>query len=153
MGKINWGRVLLGGIVAGVVIDLVNYVVNSYVWAQQNNELMKRLNIQLRPHAIPIFLIEGFLLGIAAIWAYSVARPRYGAGPKTAVITALGVWFIGSFIPTLDNWASGILRSRTACEGALVGLITIVVASLIGASLYKEGVGAAAGIPQTVSGR
>ena len=153
MGKINWGRVLLGGIVAGVVIDLVDYVVNTYVWAQQNDALMKRLNIQLRPHAIPIFLIEGLLLGIAAVWAYSVARPRYGAGPKTAVITALGVWFIGSFLPDLDQWASGILRSRTACEGTLVGLITIVVASLIGASLYREAVGAAADIPQTVSAR
>jgi hypothetical protein len=138
MGKINWGRVLLGGVVAGVVIDLVNYVLNTYVWAQQTAALMNSLHIQLRPHAIPVFLLEGLLLGIAAIWAYAVARPRYGAGPKTAVITGLGVWFIGSLIPALDNWASGILPSSFACIGVIAGLVTIVVASLVGASLYKE---------------
>ncbi|MDE3168951.1 MAG: hypothetical protein KGL75_02315 [Acidobacteriota bacterium] len=146
MGKINWGRVILGGIVAGVVIDLVAYVVNSYVWAQQNDAMMRRLNIQLRPHAIPVFLLEGLLLGIAAVWAYSVARPRYGAGPKTAVITALGVWFIGSFLPTVDNWAIGIVHSRMACAGTLVDLVTLIVASLIGASLYKEAGGATPGV-------
>lgn len=138
MGKINWGRVLLGGVVAGLVIDLVDYIVNTYVWAQQNDAMMRRLGIQLRPHAIPIFLLLALLLGIAAIWAYAVARPRYGAGPKTAVITALGVWFIGSLLPTTGDWAAGILHSKMACADVLVDLVTIIVASLIGASLYKE---------------
>lgn len=138
MGKINWGRVLLGGIVAGVVIDVVHYVVDSFVWAQQNDAMMRRLGIQLRPHAIPTFLIAGLLLGIATVWAYSVARLRYGAGPKTAVIVALGVWFIGSLLPTADEWATGIVHSRMACAGVLVDLATIIVATLIGASLYKE---------------
>ncbi|MDE3110398.1 MAG: hypothetical protein KGL02_10720, partial [Acidobacteriota bacterium] len=98
------------------------------------------------PHAIPVFLLEGLLLGIAAVWAYSVARSRYGAGPKTAVITALGVWFIGSFLPTVDNWAIGIVHSRMACAGTLVDLVTLIVASLIGASLYKEAGGATPGV-------
>ncbi len=138
MGKINWGRVLLGGVVAGVVIDLVNYVLNTYVWAQQNAALMKALGVQLRPHAIPVFLLEGLLLGIAAVWAYAVARPRYGAGPKTAVITALGVWFIGSVLSGIGEWASGIVPASMLCVGMIVDLVTIVVASLVGASLYKE---------------
>lgn len=138
MGKINWGRVLLGGIVAGIVIDVVDYVLNTYVWARQNDALLSRLNVHLRPHAIPVFLLEGLLLGIAAIWAYSVARPRYGAGPKTAVITGLGVWFIGSLLPEADLWASGIIHSRMACADVVVDLVLLIVVSLIGASLYKE---------------
>ena len=62
MGKINWGRVLLGGLVAGVVLDLVNYVLNTYVWAQQNTEMMKALCVQLRPNDIPTFLLEVLVL-------------------------------------------------------------------------------------------
>lgn len=138
MGKINWGRVLLGGLVAGVVIDLVDYVLNTYVWAEQNAELMKALGVQLRPNAISIFLLEGLVLGIAMTWAYAVARPRYGAGPKTAVITGLGIWVIGEILPDVDLWASGILPTRTLCIGALVGLVLIVVASVVGAAIYKE---------------
>jgi hypothetical protein len=138
MGKVNWGRVLLGGIVAGVVIGLVDYVVNTYFWAQQDDAFLKRLGIHLRPGAIPVFLLLDLLLGIAAIWAYSVARPRYGAGPKTAVITGLGVWFIGSVLPDVARWANGILYTKMTCAEVGLDLVTIVVASLIGASLYKE---------------
>jgi len=138
MGKINWGRVLLGGLVAGVVLDLVNYVLNTYVWAQQNTEMMKSLGVQLRPNAIPTFLLEGLVLGIAMVWAYAVARPRYGAGPKTAVITGLGVWVIGGLLPDLDLWASGILPTRMLCIGTVVGLVVIVVVSVLGAAVYKE---------------
>jgi len=138
MGKINWGRVLLGGLVAGVVLDLVNYVLNTYVWAQQNTEMMKSLGVQLRPNAIPTFLLEGLVLGIAIVWAYAVARPRYGAGPKTAVITGLGVWVIGGLLPDLDLWASGILPTRMLCIGTVVALVVIVVVSVLGAAVYKE---------------
>lgn len=138
MGKINWGRVLLGGLVAGVVIDLVNYVLNTYVWAEQNAALMKALGVQLRTNAIPIFVLEGLVLGISMIWAYAVARPRYGAGPKTAVITGLGIWVIGGVLPDVDLWASGILPTRELCIGIVVGLVLIVVASVAGAAVYKE---------------
>jgi len=138
MGKINWGRVLLGGLVAGVLLDLADYVLNTYVWAQQNAAMMKALGVSLRPNAIPIFLIEGLVLGIAIVWAYAVARPRYGAGAKTAVITGLGVWVIGEVLPDADLWASGILPTRMLCIGVVVGLVLIVVVSVIGAALYKE---------------
>lgn len=138
MGKINWGRVLLGGVVAGVVIDLVNYVLNTYVWADQNAALMKSLGVQLRSNAIPIFLLEGLVLGIAFTWAYAVARPRYGAGPKTAVITGLGIWVIGAVLPNVDLWASGVLPTRLLCLGTVVALVVSVGASLVGAALYQE---------------
>ena len=138
MGKINWGRVLLGGLVAGVLLDVADYVLNTYVWAQQNAAMMKALGVSLRPNAIPIFLIEGLVLGIAIVWAYAVARPRYGAGAKTAVITGLGVWVIGEVLPDADLWASGILPTRMLCIGVVVGLVLIVVVSVIGAALYKE---------------
>jgi len=111
---------------------------NTYVWAQQNAAMMKALGVSLRPNAIPIFLIEGLVLGIAIVWAYAVARPRYGAGPKTAVITGVGIWVIGEVLPDVDLWASGILGTRMLCIGVLVGLVLIVVVSVIGAALYKE---------------
>ena len=138
MGKINWGRVLLGGLVAGVVIDVVEYVLNNYVVAEQNAALLKSLGVQMRPNAIPIFMLNGLLLGLAAIWAYAVARPRYGAGAKTAVITGLGVWFIGYALPNFGLWAAGVLPGQLLCIATLAGLVEIVAASVAGAAVYKE---------------
>ncbi|HTR48347.1 MAG TPA: hypothetical protein VMM16_13265 [Verrucomicrobiae bacterium] len=138
MGKINWGRVLLGGLVAGVVINVVEYVLNTKVLASENAALMTKLGVQMHANAIPIFVVLGFVLGIATVWAYAVARPRYGAGAKTAVIVALGIWVIGYVIPDVDLWAGGILPKRLLCIGAVVGLVEIIVASVVGAALYKE---------------
>jgi len=138
MGKINWGRVFLGGVVAGVVVDIVDYVVHTYVIAAQDAASMSALGVHLRPGAIPIFLVEGLVLGIAAIWAYAVARPRYGAGPKTAVITAVGIWVIGDVLPNVGDWASGISPTNLFWIDTLVGLAELIIASLVGAALYKE---------------
>lgn len=138
MGKINWGRVLLGGLVAGLVINVVEYVLNTQVLASETAALNAKMGVQMRPNAIPIYLLLGFILGIAAIWAYAVARPRYGAGPKTAVIVAIGVWVIGYALPNLEIWLGGILPVRLLCIFTLVGLVELVVASVAGAAVYKE---------------
>jgi len=138
MGKINWGRVLVGGLVAGVVINLVEYVSNTYVLASENAAAMKALGVQLPSGAVPLFLLNGFLTGIAAIWLYAAARPRYGAGWKTAVITALGVWVIGYALPAFGLGASGIFPTQLLVVGSLIGLAEIIVASVAGAAVYQE---------------
>ncbi len=34
MGKINWGRVLLGGLLAGVIVNIFEYVMNVVVFGR-----------------------------------------------------------------------------------------------------------------------
>ena len=138
MGKINWGRVLLGGLVAGVVINIVEYVSNVYVFAMQNDAAMKALGVHLVPNAIPMFLAVGFVLGIATIWLYAAVRPRYGAGAATAVVAAIGVWIIGYALPNVEIWLNGIFPARLLCIASLVGLVEIIIASVAGAAVYKE---------------
>ena len=45
-------------------------------------------------HLIAASIVIDFLIGIFIIWLYAAIRPRYGAGPETAIITGLAVWFI-----------------------------------------------------------
>ncbi len=40
MGKINWGRVLLGGLLAGIVVNVFEYVTNGVVLASDWNAVM-----------------------------------------------------------------------------------------------------------------
>ncbi len=144
MGQINWGRVLLGGLLAGLVLNIVEYGADTYVWADRNAAFLKAHSLQLRPHAVAVFLVLGFLWGIASIWAYSVARPRHGAGPTTAIIVAVGVWFLSSFLPGLGDWASGVGTTRMFGEGTLLDLAALIVATLAGAALYREAGGSGA---------
>ena len=94
MGKINWVRVLLGGLLAGLVINIFEYVTNGILLAANWDAAMKALGRQLSMSAIAVFIVGGFIGGIAAIWLYAAARPRFGPGPKTAVLTGFAYWVV-----------------------------------------------------------
>ena len=42
-----------------------------------------------------------FLIGLFAGWLYAAIRPRYGAGPKTALCAGLFVWFLGYLLTSV----------------------------------------------------
>ena len=96
MGKINIGRVILGGIVAGIIINIFEYVLNGIYLAGQWPSIMSSINRPaLSMNGIMWFDVMGFVLGLATIWTYAAIRPRFGAGPKTAVYAALLIWIVG----------------------------------------------------------
>jgi hypothetical protein len=138
MGKINWGRVFLGGLLAGVVINVFEYVTNGVVLATEWDAAMKALGRQMSSGAICAFIVWGFLTGIAAIWLYAAARPRFGPGPGTAALTGFGYWLIGYVLPNFGLLAMGLFPRRLLVIGTMVGLVEIIVASAAGAWAYKE---------------
>ncbi|HEY6943759.1 MAG TPA: hypothetical protein VI431_01365, partial [Candidatus Acidoferrum sp.] len=93
MGKMNIGRVILGGLLAGLILNIFEYVLNGVVFASQWDAYMKALGRQMRPNAIPFFIVSTFVAGIGVVWLYAAARPRLGPGAKTAALTGLAYWF------------------------------------------------------------
>lgn len=140
MGKINLGRVILGGIVAGIVINVFEFALNGWYYADQWTRVMASINRPaLGTHAIVAFNIVGFALGIAAVWTYAAIRPRFGIGPRTAFIAAVLTWVVGYALATAIPLIMGIYPLPMALTMIAVGLVEIVVATLAGAYLYKEG--------------
>jgi hypothetical protein len=138
MGKINWARVILGGLVAGVIINIFESVTNGVVLTKDWQAAMSALGRTMEPSAIPMFVVWGFLLGISTIWVYAAARPRFGPGAKTAAITGLAVWFVGYLLPNLSQWALHLFPHRLIAIGTVVGLVEVLIGSVAGAALYKE---------------
>ena len=99
MGKTNVARVLLGGLLAGLILNIFEYVLNGVVFASQWDAWEKMLNRQMRPGAIPYFWVSTFVEGIGLVWLYAVARPRLGPGPKAAALTGLAFWFFAGALP------------------------------------------------------
>lgn len=139
MGKINWTRVLLGGLLTGVIINAFEFFTNGVVLARDWEATMKALGRAMTPAAFVVFVIWGFLAGISAIWLYAAARPRFGPGAKTAALTGFAFWIFAYALPTLGNLALGLFPKRLLVIGVLVGLVEVILASIAGAWLYKEG--------------
>ena len=140
MAHTNRGRVILGGLLAGLVINIVEFITNGVVLREAWGQAMQALGkaAQLSVGGIVIFNIWGFLLGIAAIWLYAAIRPRYGAGPTTAIRAGLFTWAVAVFLANLGNYPLGLFPTRLLVITSVVALVEIVVATLVGAWLYKE---------------
>lgn len=139
MGKINWARVLLGGLVAGVVINVIEFITNGVVLAADWDAAMKAAGTTaMGGGAMGVLVIWGFLMGIGAIWLYAAARPRFGPGMKTAVLTGVAFWALSSGLCAVDEAAVGICPMRLVTIVAGVCLAQAVAASVAGAWLYTE---------------
>jgi hypothetical protein len=139
MSKINLGRVLAGGVIAGIIINASEYVLNGIVMAPEWTSIMKSLNRpDFSPQAIIWFNIIGFVTGIAAVWTYAALRPRFGAGPRTAVIAALLTWVTAYVLADAAPVASGMFPLHPIAVMLAVEIVEIIVATVAGAWLYRE---------------
>jgi len=139
MNKINVGRVLLGGLVAGLVLNIGEFVLNEKVLGAQMKEFFSS-HLFKNPGGNFIAVAVGitFVLGIMIVWLYALIRPRCGAGPKTAIIAALVAWF-GIYL--YSGIINGLLFGIPQNTMLLVmgwGLVEYVLGALAGAALYKE---------------
>jgi len=138
MGKINYGRVVLGGVVAGIVSTVLDGL-SQVVLGPMVAETMKSLNKPMSISGPVIFggiLIE-IVFGILAVWTYAAIRPRFNPGARTAAYAGLVMWACVALINTVYT-LNGIFSPRYTLYGALLGLVSSVVATIAGAALYKE---------------
>lgn len=140
MGKINWGRVVLGGLLAGLVINIGELIINMGILGQQWKEAMAALNVTPMSEgpATAAFVVLGFLLGIVAVAAYASVRPRFGPGPKTAITAGLLVWFLAALYPTVGVIPMNMFPARLLIYSMVWTFFELPIATLVGAWLYKE---------------
>ncbi len=138
MGKINVGRVILGGLLAGLVINVFEAVLNTLVWAKQGDAMLAKLGLTPPgPQQIAWFIVFSFVFGIVLVFTYAAIRPRFGASVKTALIAGGTLWLAG--LPqAISQSILGIMPPDLATMGAVAALIEIEVAAIAGAWLYKE---------------
>jgi hypothetical protein len=143
MSKINLGRVVGGGLLAGLVMNVVDAVTNGALlgaqWQAEGQALNPTLMATpgLQTTSMIGWVIVDFLTGIALVWLYAAIRPRFGAGPRTALIAAFVTWFAGhlNFTSYAFNGLYSIRIVMAASAGALVAMLA---GGLAGGWLYRE---------------
>lgn len=140
---INTQKVLIGGLAAGVVMIIIDFVGNYFIFAARmkaETEAFKPgLTDQMnRPSVMVSYLIMDFILGIAMVWTYAAIRPRFGPGPKTAVYAAILFWILGGV------FYSGYLHMGMMSMGlwlsfSVFALVNFLISAWVGAKLYTEG--------------
>jgi hypothetical protein len=139
MGKINFGRVILGGIVAGVILNLGETILNGMILAKEMADFFSRCGFKQPASTFYVIAIAiTFVLGIVIVLGYAAIRPRFGPGPKTAIIAALFAWFGVYVYQNVIALGLGMVPIKLVAIALVWGLVEYIIASLVGAALYKE---------------
>jgi hypothetical protein len=138
MKGINLGRVILGGLLAGVIFNISEFLLNEKVMKRDMETAMKALGkpAELSSSALAVWIIFGFVMGFLCVWLYAVGRPRFGAGAGTAARAGIFFWVLTGFLPQIAMWNMGLFPISVLALAWT--LVEAMVATVAGAWLYKE---------------
>jgi len=141
MASINTGRVVVGGLVGGVVANACDMLWNMTVMKDDMTAMAQRFGMdpaamQSMSAAAPWIVID-FVMGILTVFTYAAMRPRFGPGPKTALIAGITLYLAVSAI--LFGFTSmGMMTIGAFARGSATAFVTVMLGSLAGAAVYKE---------------
>ena len=139
MSGINVRRVIIGGLVAGLVANGFDFLITTYLLASEFAGMMARLHIGKEPSPawIGVFAVLDFVWGLLLVFTYAAIRPRFGPGPKTAVISGVMLWLVVAITAAL-LLAMGVHTPASFAKSSALYLVSAIVCSLVGAALYRE---------------
>jgi hypothetical protein len=140
MKQINVGRVLLGGLIAGLVLNIGEFLLNGVVLADAIKQDFGRLNLPADPggNFIAKAVVATFILGIVITFLYAAIRAQFGPGVKTAIYAGVLAWFFAILYPGVIYSGLGLIGMNLFWIGLGWGLVEYVIGAIAGAWLYKE---------------
>ena len=141
MTSINVPRVILGGLAAGLVMNVLDVTTGLTILADDMNANAQRLNLDPAvlnsTAAMVTWIVVDFLYGLLVVFTYAGFRPRFGPGPKTALIAGLTIYAAITVI-LAGFLAVGMFMQDVFIKQAAIALVVNIVASLVGGAIYKE---------------
>ncbi len=139
MGTINVGRLVLGGVVAGIVIWIIEGMA-SVMYMDEMQAAMEShgLSMDMIAGVFLMTVVVSLLAGLVLVFFYAAARPRFGPGPKTAVIVAVALWVAAVFLSLMGYQMLGLFPDRMLMTWGVIGFVEWNLAALAGAWIYRE---------------
>lgn len=145
MNKISRIRVIVGGVVGGIVLSISNILKEIVIpeFGLEWTAAMARLGIDMNrlvedEMVLVYFFIQSVSYSIFAVWLYAALQFRYGARMNTSIYAGLCVWFLGYLLPMLGYMILGIFSSHLVLLSAGLSLLQFILATIAGTALYKE---------------
>ena len=135
----NVGRVLLGGLIAGIVANAGDYVINMYLMTEEATAMVQRLNLSMAAveGSLVTWIVVDFIWGLLLVFTYAGFRPRFGPGPRTAIIAGVTIWLAVCAV-FAGLMSMGIYTQQAYLKSSVLTLANTLLASLAGAYFYRE---------------
>ena len=141
MAKINWGRLVVGSLVAAVIMFFTDGFIHERLVNSDWHAVYEGLRAtEPEPHGTSMVYFALFELGrgFIAMLFYATMRAYFGAGPKTAIIAGIASWIAFSLTGPAQFIPLGFFSTALWLKVGALHLITSILATLAGAWLYKD---------------
>jgi hypothetical protein len=141
MATINWGRLVLGGLVAAIIMFLTDGFIHERIVNTDWHAVYAGLRAaEPEPHGTSMVYFALFELGrgFIAMLFYATMRTHFGAGPKTAVLAGIASWVAFSLTGPAQFIPLGFYSTALWMKVGALHLITSIIATIAGAALYKD---------------
>ena len=141
MPKLNWSRIIIGGLIAAIIVFLTDGFFHESVVAADWRAVYAGLGAREPQHSggdIAYFAIFELGRGLISIFLYALMRQPFKPGPKTAALAGVVAWLAFSvtgpaqFIP-LQFYSHALWGKVAAFQ-----LVTSIIAAIAGAAIYKD---------------
>lgn len=118
--------IIKGGLVAGVLINVSEFVLNTMVVPVETEAAGSML----------FWVVYAFVLGLFVAYMYALVRPRWGAGPKTGACAGIMVWLLHTLLPM--SGAANMGMFEFSIVGVVWTLVEMSAAGYLAGMLYTE---------------
>jgi hypothetical protein len=138
----NTKKVLIGGFVAAVVMNVIDWLVNGVLLAgrmkAESDAFKPGLSDQMMSgSSIFGYIVMDIVLAFALVWTYAAIRPRFGPGIKTASYAALLFWVL-TLIFMSGYMHMGMMSGGLWGMVAVFSLVNYLLSAWAGAKFYTE---------------
>ena len=138
---INSGKVVSGGLLAGLVYNVFDMLWNFTLLADDMKEMIARMHLDPAvmtdfSKAIPWIVVD-FVIGVLVVWNYAAMRPRLGPGVKTALLAGL-VPYVAITAVMYGFTSIGVFTMAMFIKSSGLAIVSMVFGSVAGAWAYKE---------------
>ena len=141
MPKINWVRVIVGGLVVAAICFFSDGLLHEKLLGTDWKAAYDNLGAAPpEPHSISLVYFAVFELGrgLLSMFLYVLMRPHWRPGPKTAALAGAVAWLAFSIAGPAQFIPLGFFSNALWVKAGAFQLVTSIVAAIAGAALYKD---------------
>lgn len=141
MAGVNSGKIVAGGLLAGLVLNIGDFLINGVFMAADFRAGMERLGLDpaaMESGSVALtWIAVDFLMGLLLVWTYAAMRPRFGPGPQTAILAAFPLFTAVTLI-MFGFTMMGFFTTGVFVKSTLFSLVNVAIGAIAGAWLYRE---------------
>jgi hypothetical protein len=141
VSKINWSRLLLGGVIATIICFLTDGLLHELILGEDWKAVYSRLHATLpEEHAshMVYFVIFELGRGFLMVFIYVLMRGRFAPGPMTAVLAGVIGWWAYCLTGPAQFIPLGFFSTELWLKAGALQLVASVIAAVAGAAVYKD---------------